>query len=144
MPRCDVAIDADGELAIKPVNAAGPQSSVEPRDGIQPDHPDRFAAFCDAIRWSSVARLPGLSGDGVALVSPWESAVLPEPYQLYPVLKALEMPRVSLLLADDDVIRLVDLPAEVPVAPPCPVVPMSHSEWFARSVDRARCQSCAK
>jgi hypothetical protein len=70
-------------------------------DGIQPDHPDRFAAFCDAIRWSSVARLPGLSDDGVALVSPWESAVLPEPYQLYPVLKALEMPRVSLLLADD-------------------------------------------
>lgn len=70
-------------------------------DGIQPDHPDRFAAFCDAIRWSSVARLPGLTGDDVPLVSPWESAVLPEPYQLYPVLKALEMPRVSLLLADD-------------------------------------------
>jgi len=70
-------------------------------DGLEPDHPDRFAAFCDAIRWSSVARLPGLTQSDVALVSPWESAVMPEPYQLYPVLKALEMPRISLLLADD-------------------------------------------
>ena len=70
-------------------------------DGIRPDDPQRFAAFCDALRWSSSARLPGLTGDGPALLSPWESAVSPEPYQLYPVLKALEMPRVSLLLADD-------------------------------------------
>lgn len=70
-------------------------------DGIDPDQPGRFAAFCDALRWSSVARLKGLTGDAPALVSPWESAVAPEPYQLYPVLKALEMPRVTLLLADD-------------------------------------------
>jgi len=71
------------------------------QDGLIPDPPERFAAFCDALRWTSVARLPGLTGEGPALVSPWESAVAPEPYQLYPVLKALEMPRVTLLLADD-------------------------------------------
>lgn len=70
-------------------------------DGLDPDPPERFAAFCDALRWSSVARLPGLTSEGPALISPWESAVAPEPYQLYPVLKALEMPRVTLLLADD-------------------------------------------
>ena len=61
-------------------------------DGLDPDPPERFAAFCDALRWSSVARLPGLTGDGPALVSPWESAVAPEPYQLYPVLKAWRCP----------------------------------------------------
>src|SRR5688572_27950275 len=44
-------------------------------DGIAPDSPDRFAAFCDALRWSSVARLSGLTGDVPALVSPAESAV---------------------------------------------------------------------
>ena len=44
-------------------------------DGLRPDPPERFAAFCDAMRWSSVARLPGLTSDGPALVSPWESAV---------------------------------------------------------------------
>ena len=63
--------------------------------------PEVFAAFCDALRWSSAVRLPGLTGDGLAVVSLWESAVAPEAYQLVPVLRALEMPRVSLLLADD-------------------------------------------
>ncbi len=70
-------------------------------DGLQPDSPERFGAFCDALRWSSVARIPGLTSDRPPLISPWESAVAPESYQLYPVLKALEMPRVTLLLADD-------------------------------------------
>jgi hypothetical protein len=32
------------------------------------------------------------------LISPWQGAVAVEDYQLYPVYKALEMPRVSLLL----------------------------------------------
>ena len=67
----------------------------------RPDSPALFMAFNDALRWSSSARLRGLTSDAPALLSPWESAVLPEPYQLYPVLKSLEMPRVSLLLADD-------------------------------------------
>ncbi len=55
---------------------------------LRPDALDRFGAFCDALRWSSIARLPGLTSDDAALISPWESAVHPEPYQLVPVLKA--------------------------------------------------------
>src|SRR5207245_3627185 len=39
--------------------------------------------------------------DEVRLVSSWQSAVQVEDYQLYPVLKAMLMPRISMLLADD-------------------------------------------
>lgn len=75
----------------------------DPEQG-QPDAPARFQAFLDAVRWSAVNRLadpdsPG--GTGPFLLSPWHGAVQVEEYQLYPVLKALAMPRISLLLADD-------------------------------------------
>jgi hypothetical protein len=48
-------------------------------DGLDPDPPERFAAFCDALRWSSVARLSGLTSEGPTFISPWESAVAPSP-----------------------------------------------------------------
>lgn len=68
-------------------------------DGSLPDPPDQLKAFLDASKWAAVNRLGG-SGS-LPLVSPWHSAVQIEDYQLHPVLKALLMPRVSLLLADD-------------------------------------------
>jgi SNF2 family DNA or RNA helicase len=61
--------------------------------GSRPDAPDLFDAFVDAVRWSSATSAP--------LLAPWQSAIQVEDYQLYPVLKALLMPRVTLLLADD-------------------------------------------
>ena len=67
----------------------------------KPDTPGRFAAYLDAIRWSSTGRLATAAGRNPWLLSPWQSAVQVEDYQLYPVLKALLMPRVNLLLADD-------------------------------------------
>lgn len=66
-----------------------------------PDPPSRLAAFLDALRWTSIPRFPGLTAEADELVSPWQGAIAIEDYQLLPVLKALDMPRVSLLLADD-------------------------------------------
>jgi superfamily II DNA or RNA helicase len=67
----------------------------------RPDAQDRFGAYLDAVRWSATARVIPRSEGAPWLLSPWQSAVQVEDYQLYPVLKALLMPRVNLLLADD-------------------------------------------
>jgi len=69
-----------------------------------PDDPALLHAFLRANRWSAINRLaPHREQDEqeLRLISPWQSAVQVEDYQLYPVLKAILMPRISLLLADD-------------------------------------------
>jgi len=69
-----------------------------------PDQPEKLRAFLDSYRWSAVNSLNAnddSSEQSVRLVAPWHSAVQVEDYQLYPSLKALLMPRVTLLLADD-------------------------------------------
>lgn len=68
-----------------------------------PAPPELFASLVDALRWSSAGQSSLVSTmDGPpSLVCPWHGAVQVEDYQLYPVIKALAMPRVSLLLADD-------------------------------------------
>src|SRR5260370_3546387 len=69
-----------------------------------PDDPALLHAFLRANRWSDINRLaPQREQDEqeLRLISPWQSAVQVEDYQLYPVLKSLLMPRISLLLADD-------------------------------------------
>lgn len=68
----------------------------------QPDHPDRFDAFLDAVRWGHAAHHAVLEPEERQdLLAPWHSAVQQEDYQLYPLWKSLLMPRVALLLADD-------------------------------------------
>ncbi|GAA0338492.1 DISARM system SNF2-like helicase DrmD [Actinoallomurus spadix] len=64
------------------------------RDGF--DSPERLAAFLDAIRWSAVT-----SADVKTLQAPFRSGVAIEDYQLEPVARAVDAPRVNLLLADD-------------------------------------------
>ncbi|MFI7080625.1 DISARM system SNF2-like helicase DrmD [Micromonospora sp. NPDC049903] len=60
------------------------------------DSPQRLAAFLDAVRWGAVT-----SADVRTLQAPFRSGVAIEDYQLEPVARAVDAPRVNLLLADD-------------------------------------------
>lgn len=60
------------------------------------DPPAQLAAFLDAVRWSAVT-----SADVRTLQAPFRSGVAIEDYQLEPVVRAIEAPRVNLLLAHD-------------------------------------------
>lgn len=67
----------------------------EPRVG-RFDPPELQAAFLDAIRWGAVT-----SADATALQAPFRAGISIEDYQLDPVVRALEMPRVNLGIFDD-------------------------------------------
>ncbi len=66
----------------------------DPTQGF--DEPARLEAFLDAVRWGAVA-----SADVQHLSAPFRSGIKLEDYQLDPVVRALSMPRVNLLIADD-------------------------------------------
>jgi len=77
------------------------QTSLPSVDAHRPDSPDALQAFVNAHRWTRLNRLrdPGKLEDE-PLLGVWNSAIQIHPYQMEPVLRALSMPRVSLLLAD--------------------------------------------
>ncbi len=60
------------------------------------DHPRYFDAFLDAVAWGAVSQ-----ADVKHLQSPFRSGIDVDDYQLDPVVRALSMPRVNLLVADD-------------------------------------------
>lgn len=60
------------------------------------DEPARLDAFLDAVRWGASS-----SADVHALQAPFRSGIEIEDYQLDPVVRAIQMPRANLLIADD-------------------------------------------
>lgn len=60
------------------------------------DSPDRLDAFLDAVRWGASS-----SADLRTIQAPFRSGIDIEDYQLDPVVRAIQMPRVNLLVADD-------------------------------------------
>ena len=85
---------------------------VQPRQTPSPDPETKpmlareFDALTRAIRWSALQ--PFLSPDPQEssawpspLAAPFHGAIQPDDYQLVPLVKALGMPRISLLISDD-------------------------------------------
>jgi SNF2 family DNA or RNA helicase len=60
------------------------------------DTPQRLDTFLNAVRWGAAS-----SADVKAIQAPFRSGVDLEDYQLDPVARAISMPRVNLLIADD-------------------------------------------
>lgn len=79
---------------LEPGTAVHEKSALPDPDSF--DHPKRLQAFLDAVRWGAVSQ-----ADDKALQSPFRSGIEVDDYQLDPVVRALSMPRVNLLIADD-------------------------------------------
>lgn len=58
------------------------------------DSPERLEAFLDAVRWGAAS-----TADVRHVQSPFRSGIDIEDYQLDPVVRAIQMPRVNLLIA---------------------------------------------
>ena len=84
----------------RPAPSSG-RTSLPGVDANRPDSPQALQAFVNAHRWTRLNRLRESEDiKDEPLLGVWNSAIQVHPYQLEPVLKALAMPRVSLLLAD--------------------------------------------
>jgi SNF2 family DNA or RNA helicase len=60
------------------------------------DDPDRLEAFLDAVRWGAAT-----NADRGYLQAPFRSGISIEDYQLDPLVRAIDMARTNLLIADD-------------------------------------------
>lgn len=60
------------------------------------DSCDRLEAFLDAVRWGATT-----NADRTLLQSPFRSGIEIQDYQLDPLVRAVDMARVNLLIADD-------------------------------------------
>jgi len=99
--------DAHGE-ELEVVWEIEPGASIEdaaselpdPRHGF--DDPREFEAYLHAVKWGAISQFdldsPTEAG---RLQAPFRSGIHVQDYQLDPLVRALQMPRISLLIADD-------------------------------------------
>lgn len=91
--------DALGE-SLQVVWQLEPGARVLERAGLPSitgwDSADRLEAFLDAVRWGAVT-----NADRSFLQAPFRSGITIEDYQLDPLVRAIDMARVNLLIADD-------------------------------------------
>lgn len=91
--------DALGE-SLQVVWEIEPHARIDERVGLPEatgfDSPRKFDAFLNAVRWGAIS-----SADARLLQAPFRSGITIEDYQLDPLVRAVQMPRANLLIADD-------------------------------------------
>jgi len=68
-----------------------------------PDDPQLFHTFLNSYKWTVNLRLASLFSNKQSqhYLSPWQGSIYLESYQLFPLVRAFSLPRITLLLADD-------------------------------------------
>ena len=79
---------------LEPGTAVLERASMPELTGF--DDPSKLDAFLNAVRWGAVSQT-----DTSTLQAPFRSGIEIEDYQLDPLARAIQMPRVNLLIADD-------------------------------------------
>ena len=87
--KTSVVFEREVDFQVLPEN-------ILPDIGNSLDTPTVFDSFVNALRWTNKSILSG----GV-IRAPFYGAIQQQTFQLEPVIKALSMPRISLLIADD-------------------------------------------
>lgn len=81
------------------------EASEFPNVSSQAMQPDEFDAMVCAARWTSLSSYIDPDGSGpldrMPVTAPFHGSIEVDDYQLVPLLKAMQMPRVNLMIADD-------------------------------------------